>query len=963
MMSLVARALRRSAPSFVRCAASGTQTHSLLLVCSLLLGGPSLAFADDGQVEQGGDRFKPNPDVLSPPELQDPIYACANTVVVKGFVPHAILRVFVSGDPNPIGSDPDGEDPDKQPVGVSIHFTAGQIVSAVQVVGSTVSGPSNTVRVKNYLEDYPSGLPQPMIDPSLCLDCGLAVGIAGAVPGATWTVFAETPQGNGFGPPVKIGGNQDFPYTFVSPQLKAGQRLTAQQSLCSDTSPVSLLLSTTVQKDPTTIPAPVVDPVFQNADRVVVRGPGGTNPNPLDGAMLSVFADYGPPPKGQIGGQPTAGGAGQQVLINPHAPAGMHTFTAEQALCTPSGQGPPTPEQPCSALPAAQIRSPIPGDTTVQVTESVPGSEILIFVTNGGSTKQIGAGGGSEITLSQPIATGDTVTVTQELGSCQSNLVYVAAAGCNNVDPNVCSADWPAFHHSAWRDGQQTNASVLADPDKVRSLHPSWHFTPPDNPQPFKASPIVFQGRVFIGNGNGRFYALDAATGKRLWEFPKPPAPALLSKYAQANAALKVFENPSSAGIASSASIALIENERPIVVFAAPDPSLGAMLGSGRLFALDPATGNLVWHSPEIAVVNGLTSSRTNEAVAITQRHENLGYSSPLVVGNMIYVGIADHGDDPIQAGRLVAVDANTGNPVGGFSFASTGARGGGIWSAAAGGLDKDTVAITTGNSANWSGGQQPEPVPDNALSMLGLNGTTGSINWKLRAVPFDDDNDPDWAAGPALLDARCGHVAASTQKDGWTYAARLGSTGGGLPGIFWQFPPTGIPFPQGDMRHADTRYIRAGAGWDDTYITMDGGYDVESSQSGFGFTRLHALDTCAPSSQPVRWVADIPDTTVMQEYQLGSPTVTRGIVFIGTAGGHLVVLADPSVYASAYLVCSNPEISNANCAMAGFSIVQRPIQLTDVDLGAGSIQTEPALAGGRVFVATDGGQVIMLQP
>jgi hypothetical protein len=48
---------------------------------------------------------------------------------------------------------------------------------------------------------------------------------------------------------------------------------------------------------------------------------------------------------------------------------------------------------------------------------------------------------------------------------------------------------------------------------------------------------------------------------------------------------------------------------------------------------------------------------------------------------------------------------------------------------------------------------------------------------------------------------------------------------------------------------------------------------------------------------------------------------------------------------------------------MAGFPIVQRPIQLTDVDLGAGSIQTEPALAGGRVFVATDGGQVIMLQP
>ena len=143
----------------------------------------------------------------------------------------------------------------------------------------------------------------------------------------------------------------------------------------------------------------------------------------------------------------------------------------------------------------------------------------------------------------------------------------------------------------------------------------------------------------------------------------------------------------------------------------------------------------------------------------------------------------------------------------------------------------------------------------------------------------------------------------------------------------------------------------------------MDGGYDVESGQAGFGFTRMHALDTCAPSRQPVRWIADIPDTAAMQEYQLGPPTVTRGIVFVGTAEGHLIVVADPAAYASGQLVCSNPEVAIANCATAGFAIVQRPIQLVDVNLGAGSIQTEPTLAGGRVFVATDGGQVIMLRP
>ena len=305
----------------------------------------------------------------------------------------------------------------------------------------------------------------------------------------------------------------------------------------------------------------------------------------------------------------------------------------------------------------------------------------------------------------------------------------------------------------------------------------------------------------------------------------------------------------------------LSEKTGPIVVFGAPDPSLGDKMGSGRLFALDPASGTVIWKSPEIAVVNGLTSSDTNESVAITQRHEQFGYSSPLALGNFIYVGIADHGDDPIQNGRVVAVDADSGSVFGGFGFNSTSsARGGDIWSSVAGGLDNNTIAVTTGNSANWNGGSQSEPTVDNALSMLGLNASSGAINWKLRAVPFSMDADPDWAAGPALLDARCGHAAASTQKDGWTYAAQSNSSGGGLPQVLWQFPPTGIPFTSGN--HGDTRYIKPGAGWNDTYITMDGGYELEAGQAGSGFTRLHALDVCAPSSQPVRWIADIPHTT-----------------------------------------------------------------------------------------------------
>jgi outer membrane protein assembly factor BamB len=932
---------------------------------------PVQARADDGHVEQGaGSNFKPDRDVVSAPILEHPIYGCADTVVVKGFAPHAKLQIFVDGVLTPSLS-PAAPDPSGQVVKVSIHFTVGQTVTAKQVKAGVPSKTSNTVAVTDYKADYPNGLPQPQINPATCLNCGAAVGVAylSVIPGSNWTVFAQDPIGGGnYGPKTAVGSGVGYSYADVSPHFKTDQKITVQSQMCTDKSQPSD--GQIVQSDPGMIPEPTVDPFYKGADTVVVAGPGGGNL--LDGATLTVFGSFATPPNSQIGGQATPGPE-QTVGISPEAPGGNPQAWAIQALCSPSKDGPKQTGLPCSSLPAAKIRPVLPGDTKVSVISFVQGSEIKIYAVGGGTTKQIGDGGGPEITLTEPVKSGDTIFVVQSLGDCQGTSAFVIAAGCAGLDPNVCSGDWPAFRHSGWRDGQQTMPSVLTNPDNVRKLKQAWIFTPPaaDKPIAFKASPIVFQGRVFIGNGNGRLYALDATHGTLLWEYPKPPAQALLSKYSQANGG----ENPSSRGLAASATIALHDKTHPIVVFGAPDPSLGAQMGSGRLFALDPASGTEIWKSPEIAVVNGLTSSVTDESVAITQRHEQFGYSSPLALGHFIYVGIADHGDDPIQNGRVVAVDADSnGSVVGGFTFVSTSsARGGDVWSSVAGGLDKNVIAVTTGNSRSWGlGSTQPQPSVDNALSMLGLNASTGTINWKLRAVPFDMDMDPDWAAGPALLDSRCGHAAASTQKDGWTYAAQSNSSGGGSPKVLWQFPPTGIPFTSGS--HDDTRYIKPGAGWNDTYITMDGGYELESMQAGSGFTRLHALDVCAPSSQPVRWIADIPHTTACPpgespsqscEYQLGSPTVTGGIVFVGTPIGNLIALADPSVYTSALSVCSNPAIPSAQCAAQGHAVVPRPIQLLDLPLGPGfgPIQTEPVIAGGAVYVAGDGGQVIKLTP
>jgi outer membrane protein assembly factor BamB len=509
--------------------------------------------------------------------------------------------------------------------------------------------------------------------------------------------------------------------------------------------------------------------------------------------------------------------------------------------------------------------------------------------------------------------------------------------GATLIALSGCASDWPAFRHNILRSANQLNATAVSDPTRVSSLQigVGWPFQPP-GAAAFRASPIVYNGRVYIGNGNGRFYALDAVTGALLWQYPPLASPALTSSFTC---------NPSSVGIASSATIARIGGT-DAVIFGAPDPTVGSALGEGRLFALNAVTGAVIWKSPVIAHLTGLGPGDT---------HEQIGYSSPLVFNDRVYVGIADHCDDPIQRGKVVAVRLDTGAVDGAFSFVSTGPpRGGGVWSSVAawiGGL-----YVTTGN-VNIGG---PEPVPNHGLSLLRLNPNMGSIIWKFQPVPYVLDGDPDWSAGATVMLASCGTLIASTMKDGWTYAVNEGSGAPGPPSVKWVFPPHPIPFTMADGTvHSDTRYLRPGAAWGDVYITMTGGLNVTTSVTS-GYRRLHALNACASEADRIRWIIDVPGASGV--YALGPATVSRGIVFVGTNSGRLIVIADPSIWPGAGWRCSNPDVPNATCLANGFTFVPEPSVLANIQLD-GQILTEPAVANGRVYVGTNAGKLYMLAP
>jgi outer membrane protein assembly factor BamB len=914
---------------------------AMLLACSL--GACNGDGPGDPNVVPKPDRLKEDRSFISPPTLQFPIYQCGSSVVVKNFIPGAELNVFADGNPTPIGTAKSWLSTG-QNIKVSITFTAGQIVTATQTFDGVTSAPSNAVTVTSHLEDYLSGLPPPWLAPTPLFQCGRAVGIRDAVPSALVKVFAENPAaGGGFDPPVQVGAVSDFGYTLIGPAFVRDARVWAEQALCTDTSPRSPV--EIVQPEPASISGPTLDPVYEGVNIVTVWGPGG-NPSPLvNGATLDVFAGNLPPGNQRIGGQPTPGG-GQQVFINPAGQAAVD-YWATQGLCTTSPPGQTTTGLPCSELPAPKIKPPLPGDTQIEVTEYVPGARILVFA-NG---EEVGDSGPTVINLSRALVEGETIVVVQRIGKCDSSDVYQIRVACESLggDANACSGDWPMFRHSGLRDAQQVNASALSDPYQVKKLGIQWQFPPSGSAAvgAFRASPVVWKGRVYVGSSDGHLYALDAATGKLLWQYPAVAATALDSQF---------HSNPSSFGLASSAAIAVVER-RDLVIFGAPDPSIGKSLGSGRLFALDAATGAEVWKSPEIAVLSGTTASST------TELHEQIGYSSPLVLGNRVYIGIANHGDNPIQNGRVAAVDLASGAIVGGFSFTATATRGGGVWSSVAGGLEGGGVYVTTGNTRCWNGGCQSEPSPNHGLSLLRLNPASGALTWKLQPVPFDLDGDPDWASGPSLMAASCGHVAASTMKDGWTYAVRAAPGSGGSANVLWQFPPTGLPFTSGDGTvHGDSRYLIPGAAWSSVFITTNGGEQVIDSTS-HGFNRLHALNVCAGRGSRVRWVVDVPSTTAGSSYQLGPPSVTRGIVYVGTAQGHLVALADPSAWPSAGSRCSNPAVANTDCLANGFQLVPLPKVLLDLNVGGSMVRNEPALAGNRVFLATGAGRVFMLEP
>jgi polyvinyl alcohol dehydrogenase (cytochrome) len=395
--------------------------------------------------------------------------------------------------------------------------------------------------------------------------------------------------------------------------------------------------------------------------------------------------------------------------------------------------------------------------------------------------------------------------------------VAVVASGCQN---------WPAFMFGLDRTSTNPGATAITTANAA-NLVKKWQFTP-DPPtmagQPgasLEATPVTYNGVIYVGAVSGVFYAVNEFTGKVVWK--------QFLGFSTGTCA--------SLGIESTATVA-------------PDPNTGKPTvyvgsGNGYVYALNAADGTVNWKT-QVAIQFPLLAN--NPFV----------WSSPAVANDHVYIGISsecDHFPDIPNAG-VVSLDQASGVPRAGYLTEPPGQTGAGVWSSPAVDPTDGSVFVTTGNP-----GQSPDL--GDGDSILRLNGQT-LVRLDKWTVPAGQEiTDGDFGASPTLFSAPgFGKLVGACDKNGVFYAFRRSALSAGP---IWQ--------RQVGAAANDPPTCIAGAAFDGTRLYVGANATTIGGTSYAG--SLRALN---PATGTPAWEVGLPSNV------LGSPTVNgSGVVAAST--------------------------------------------------------------------------------
>ncbi len=432
-------------------------------------------------LQNGGDTrpapdFQNDPGIISPPYLHAPALTCGTALRVSGFAPDARLRIKRGGGiviGEHIGFDPIGE-----MVQLSEPLQAGWVITATQEIDGTESDPSNQLTVIDHTVHYPAGLPRPELNALELYRCGVATVVDNLPQGGQVRVLSDAmtdPIGNRDG----VGTHQTV---GIGPAFELGNGITAISSICEVDSQPSIP-ARIVQAEPAALPAPEVPEIYEDGSIIIVGKLTNGSRVTIDDQATGDFVAGGGAPAGRVRFRASTPVTAGQVL------------EVTQNLCAVDSPTTVVTAQPCSSLPTPVAISPLPGDTQIQLSNVVAGARVLIYA----GSDEIGDGGGSTVQLVRPVVAGETLTIIQRLGNCQSSNAYVVVVGTGLDDPGVpgrCQVENMTYGYST------------PIPFNVSDF-----FNSPADSVTVTMDAVPIRGRVFYPVGPGRFPLFMIAHG------------------------------------------------------------------------------------------------------------------------------------------------------------------------------------------------------------------------------------------------------------------------------------------------------------------------------------------------------------------------------------------------------------------------------------------------------------------
>jgi len=314
---------------------------------------------------------------------------------------------------------------------------------------------------------------------------------------------------------------------------------------------------------------------------------------------------------------------------------------------------------------------------------------------------------------------------------------------------------WPAYGQDAG--GSRFSALKQINRANVAKLKIAWTYhtgalepqTDLNRKAAFEATPILFDGKLYLSTPFDHVIALDPATGAERWKFD--PAVNRTADYSEVTSRGVTGWTDSRAADGAPCRLRIF---------------IGTI--DARLMALDARTGRVCEQFGSHGTVD------LTREVELRDRGDYQVTSPPVVIGDLVVTGssIGDNRAVDVERGTVRAFDARTGklrwawNPIPWADRRKPRTGAANAWSILSADAARGLVFVPTGSaSPDFYGGERPGDNA-NANSVVALRAETGEQAWGFQVV-HHDLWDYDVASQPVLFEFRGRPAVAITTKMG----------------------------------------------------------------------------------------------------------------------------------------------------------------------------------------------------